>query len=363
MHRFVAIAAALVVCSGAAATNSASKWCRAPTPASWKRTLGRSVVSLSRRVSMQPIVGAGDGRTYFAELYSPSFSGVVRINAHTSRVTPIHRFPDAHNDQADGSFDGRWLVWNEYHSLEDDFADFSTFAWDSRSGTISQIGHAERDPNGNPWPGQWRQPDVRAGYATWTQGAGRGETEVHSYDLARRHDLVVRRGRAQGSFFVAGPTVVWPESPAPGADTRMLAASPRTGASVPVPPALAGLRGVSALFTDGRAIAYPSARFRSLSWAPTLRARPQLVFKAMPGLHHVDNSVRVAGRYFLFSAEGHYYLGDGKVHRYMELGVDGMAIDRTALVAVRWRKGKTLHPNGVEMFVPLRRLPRLSRCA
>jgi hypothetical protein len=185
---------------------------------------------------------------------------------------------------------------------------------------------------------------------------------VHVHDLARRHDLVVRRGRAQGSFLVAGPKVVWPESPAQGAYTRMLAANLRTGASVPVPRALAALRGISALFTDGRVIAYPSARFTSVSWAPTLRAKPQLVFKPKPGLHHVDNSVRVAGRYFLFSAEGHYYLGDGKAHRYMELGVAGMAIDRRALVAVRWRKGKALHPHGVEMFVPLRRLPRLSRC-
>ncbi len=360
MHRLVAIAAALVVCSGAAATNRASSWCRAPTPAAWKRTLATSAVSLSRRASLQPIVGAGDGRSYFAELYSPRFSGVVRINARTSHVTRIRRFPNAHDDQADGSFDGRWLVWNEYHSLEDDFAEFSTFAWDSRTGSIAQIGQAERDANGNPWPGQWRQPDARGGYATWTQGVGPGETEVHAYDLARHHDLVVRRGRAQGSFFVAGPKVVWPESPAPGAYTRMLAASPRTGASVPVPPTLGALRGVSALFTDGRVIAYPGARFKSVSWAPTLRAKPQLVFKAK---HYVDNSVRVAGRYFLFSAEGHYYLGDGKVHRYMELGVDGMAIDRRALVAVRWRRGKTLHPKGVEMFVPLRRLPRLSRCA
>ena len=360
MHRFAPVAAALVVCSGAGATGSASGWCRAPAPASWKRTLETSVVALSRRVSMQPIVGAGDGRSYFAELYSPAFSGVVRVNARTSYATRIRRFPSARNDQADGSFDGRWLVWNEYHSLEDGFADFSTFAWDSRTGASPGSGRPDATPAATS---QWRQPDVRAGYATWTQGVGPEETEVHVYDLARGHDLVVRRGRAQGSFLVAGPKVVWPESLSAGAYTRMQAANPATGASVAVPPALAGLRGISALFTDGRAIAYPSAKFNSLRWAPSLRAKPQLAFRPKAGFHYVDNSVRVAGRYFVFSTEGRYYLGDGKVHRYMELGVDGTAIDRRALVVVRWRKGKTVHPRGVEMFVPLRRLPRLSRCA
>ena len=99
--------AALVLCTGTAATGAASAhWCRAPTPASWKRTPAKSVVSLSRHVAMQPIVGAG-GRRFFAGLWSPAWSGVVQVDARMSRVTHIRRFPNAHDDQADGSFDGR----------------------------------------------------------------------------------------------------------------------------------------------------------------------------------------------------------------------------------------------------------------
>ena len=75
--------------------------------------LARSVVPLSRRAAVLPIVGAGDGRSFFAELYSQGFSGVVRVNARTSHVTRIRRFPSARDDQADGTFDGRWFVWNE----------------------------------------------------------------------------------------------------------------------------------------------------------------------------------------------------------------------------------------------------------
>jgi hypothetical protein len=318
--------------------------------------LAGHVVSLSRRASVLPIVGAGDGRSFFAQLYSPAFSGVVRIDARTSRVTRIRRFPNAHDDQADGSFDGRWLVWNEYHSLSD-FDDFATLAWDSRTKRVTQIGSAAH------WSSGWRQPDVRDGLATWSQGSGPdGETEVHVYDLRRGTDRIVRRGHAQGSFFVAGPKVVWPESPARGAWTRMLAANPRTGARVPTPPALAGLRGVSALFSDGKTIVYPSAKFTALWWAPSLRAKPQLVFKPKRRLGYVDNSVRVAGRYFLFSSERSAYVGDGRTRRYMLLGGDGVAIDGRALIVSSWTKGKTLHPRNRIMFVPLRALPRLGPC-
>jgi hypothetical protein len=360
MYRLVPIVAALVLCAGAGASPSASGWCRAPQPASWKRVVAATVVSLSRRASVLPIVGAGDGRTFFAALYTPSFSGVVRIDAHTSRVTRIRRFPNARNDQADGSFDGRWLVWNEYHSLSG-FDDFTTFAWDSRTRRVKQIGAARRDPDGASWPSGWRQPDARGGFATWSQGSGSdGQGEVHVYDLAHGVDRVVRRGHPQGSFLVSGPTAVWPESVTRGAATRMLAADARTGSSVPPPPALARLRGISALFTDGRALAYPSARFTSLWWSPSLGGAAHLVFKPKNPLNHVDNGVRISGRWMIFSDTGKGYLADTHVRRYVELGVDPVAIDRQALIVSSWTKGKTLHPRNRISFIPVR--PRLARC-
>jgi hypothetical protein len=325
--------------------------------------LEHHVVPLSRRVAVLPIVGAGDGRSFFAALYSPSWSGVARVNARTSRITRIRRFPSAHDDQADGSWDGRWFVWNEYHSLSDYFNDFTTFAWDSRTGTVTKIGGAIPNPAGGFWPSGWRQPDVRAGFATWTQGSGpNGEGDVHVYDLAASVDRVVRHGHPQGPFLLAGPTVVWPESLAPGASTRMLAADPRTGAAAATPSALAGLRGISALFTDGRALAYPSAKFTSLWWAGSLARAPERVFKPAGFAKHVDNGVRIAGRYVIFTAEGRGYLADTRPHRYFRFDADPIAIDRRALIVSAWTKRKTLHPKNRIMFVPVRSLPRLTRC-
>jgi hypothetical protein len=363
MLRLVPIASALALCAGASASGSASGWCRAPRPASWRHVVAGAVVSLSRRASVLPIVGAGDGRSFFAQLYSPAFSGVVRIDARTSRVTRIRRFPSARDDQADGSFDGRWLVWNEYHSLSG-FDDFTTFAWDSRTRRVTQIGAAKRGPKGDFWPSGWRQPGARGGFATWSQGTGPdGEGEVHVYDLAHGSDRVVRRGHPQGSFLADGPTAVWPESLTRGAATRMLAADARTGNSVQPAPALGRLRGISALFTDGRAIAYPSARFTSLWWSPSLRSAPRLVFKPKNALDYVDNGVRIAGRYLIFSDTGKGYLADTKARRYFELGFNPVAVDRRALIVSSWTQGKTLHPRNRIAFIPIRSLPRLARCA
>jgi hypothetical protein len=347
---------------GSAAHSAGLAWCRVAQPASWHGLLAGSVVTLSRHASLFPIAGAGDGRHFFAELYSPAFSGVVRVDARTSRVTRIRSFPSARNDQVDGSFGGRWLVWNEYHSLET-FDDFTTFAWDSQTGRLKQIGAAKRDSDGNFWPSTWRQPDVRAGLATWSQGTGAGgQAEVHVYDLATGADRIIRTGHPQGPFFVAGPKVVWPESLAPGRLTRMLAANPRTGALVATPPALKWLRGISALFTDGHAVAYPSAKFRSLWWTPSLAARPVRVFTPA-GINVVDNGVRIAGRYLVFTSGPRGQLADTRAHAYFTFGAYPVTIDRQELIVVDFAKRKTLHPKTAVRFVPVRSLPRLARCA
>ncbi len=109
------------------AAGPARGWCKAPADAAWKRALAGGLVALSRRASVVSWALAGDGRTFFASVYSRRISGVVRVDAASSAVTVIKRFADPRTDQADGSFDGRWLVWDEYHSLfgSDDFTTWS----------------------------------------------------------------------------------------------------------------------------------------------------------------------------------------------------------------------------------------------
>ena len=248
---------------------------------------------ISRRVALNPWGLAHDGRSFFATVYSPTFSGVARIDVPTSRMTKVRAFPDPTDYQADGAFDGRWLVWDEYHGFES-FDDFTVWAWDSRTGEVRRIGAAAGAPGGERWASPWRQADVRGGIATWVQGSGPdGLTDVHAFNLRTGKDTVVRTGHAQGSFLLRNHVVAWPESPSPGAATRMYAASAVTGTALPTPASLRPLRGVSGLATDGSRIAYPDGAYKSLWWSPSLRVRPRKIVATKRDYDHVDNSVQI----------------------------------------------------------------------
>jgi hypothetical protein len=304
---------------------------------------------------------ARDGRSFFAEIWSSSFSGVARIDSVTSSVTPIKEFPDSENDQGLGNFDGRWLVWREYHSLYN-WYDFTVWAWDSRGGTPTQIGAAGHAPDGGPWPSTWRDPDVRNGIATWEQGSGPGVGDIHVFDLASGRDQIVRHGRVQGSFFFAN-RIVWSES-LHGALPVMRAVDAHTGKPQPVPPALRGLRGVFGLFTDGTAIAYPDYHYTSLWWSPKPSVAPRRLFR--PGHDdHIDNSVQVAGRYILFGAEPHTYLVDTTTRRYLEITGGGWGrLNSSALVYLGLNHSGVKENHGIRdiLFLPLRSLPPIPRC-
>jgi hypothetical protein len=361
----LALAAAVLLTSVARTSGATpASWCRAHSGLSWRHVLARHRVPLSRTTSLVPWTLAHDGHSFFATVYSPSFTGVARVSATSRRLTKIKSFPDPKNDQADGAFDGRWLVWSEYHGF-DSFDDFTVWAWDSRAGRPRQIGAATQARNGEYWESPWRGPDVRAGIATWVQGIGPdGLTAVHVYNLRTGEERVVREGHAQGSFLLAGHLVAWPQSPAPGAETRMNVASVLTGGRVPAPRALHGLHGVSGLATDGRRIAYPDAPYKSLRWSPSLTATPQEVVTAR-GLNHIDNSVQVGGRYVGFGIQPRVFVGDTRTRRYVEITGRGgwTRIDATDLLVLYATGSKKLAAVAPISFVPLRRLPPIPSCS
>jgi hypothetical protein len=96
------------------------------------------------------------------------------------------------------------------------------------------------------------------------------------------------------------------------------------------------------------------------SRSPTV-ASPQVaarrIFRAVRP-NHIDNSVRVAGRYVVFSSFPSGYLVDTRARRYMRVGGDPVALDQHALIVSSWTKGKSLHPRNRIMFVSRRALPR-----
>lgn len=363
----LALAAALspasVTALAGAAVHAPQPWCEARSSVAWQWLLSRHIVALSRTTALVPLALADDGRSFFAEVHSAHFSGVARINAMTSALTKIKAFPDPRFNQAWGAFDGKWLVWNEYHGF-DSFNDFTTWAWDTRTRKLSQLGSATRGPDRHFWESPWRGADVRDGIAAWVQGVGPDQLgEVHAYNLRNGRDLVVRHGHPGGTFLLSRHIVVWPEASAPGVPTRMHAASALTGEPVPVPRTLRTLRNVTGLQTDGNRIAYPDAPYKSLWWSPSLRENPYEVVSTRH-LEHIDNSVHVAGRYIGFGIQPRAFVADTRVHRYVQVSNGGglVYVNATSLLVAHGPTKKVLHPVLRMSFVPLQALPPMPAC-
>jgi hypothetical protein len=347
-------AVALTATARASGPHDYGSWCQARETASWRHVLALHIVPLSRTTSLVPFALAPDGRSFFAAVRSRGFSGVARIAARARSMSRIRAFPDPSADQAAGSFDGRWLVWKEFHGLSG-FDDFTVYAWDSRSGQVSQIGASVQGPDGRFWASPWEGPDVRRGRATWAQGSGEdGLAEIHVYDLGAEKGRVIHTGHAEGPFLLGHGLVAWPESPAPGDYVQMYVANALSGQPATTPRALRVIRGVSGLDTDGRQIAYPSAAFTSLWWSPSLRRAPEKILAAR-GDNHLDNSVQIGGRYIGFGIQPRLFVADTKTHRYLEIERHyGWTELNSASLLVDSRERVAI--------MPLRDLPRIPAC-
>jgi hypothetical protein len=329
----------------------------------WKRILNGHVVRLSRRISIVPLAVANDGRSFFAEINSKAYSGVIRINALSSRYKKIKRFSDPVNYQASGDFDGRWLVWAEYHSLYDP-DDFTVWSWDSRTGRLRELGAATRSPSGNFWPSALQAPIVHDGYATWEQGSGpNGLGDVHVVKLATGRDRIVRRGHTGGPFLVNGPRVIWPESMKAGALTIMRTVDARTGLMVATPPALRNLRGGIWPASNGKSLMYATDIQKSLWWSPSLEVRPRRIFRTR-GYNLLKIPLNeIWARYTSFSIPYRTYLVDTVAGRYVRISPGGWAITGPkALVLLTPSAKKANHAITDIFFLPLKSLPPIPPC-
>lgn len=344
-------------------TDSERAWCKAKPDAAWERALDGHLVALSRQISVGPLALPNDGHSFFAEIYSNAYSGIVRIDALSGRYTKIKRFTDPANYQASGDFDGRWLVWAEYHSLYD-AGDFTVWSWDSRSGRVRQIGAATRSPSGVFWPSAYQAPIAHDGYATWQQAlSSDGLGEIHVVDLATGRDRVVRHGHPTGPFLVDGPRVIWPESMKRGALTVMRTADAKTGRIIATPPALRKLRGGIWPASNGKSVMYATDGQMSLWWSPSLRVTPKLVFASRNYQLLKIPFSEIHGRYTSFSIPYKTYIVDVSAGRYVRISRGGWAIvGHKALVLLAPSEKKANHAITDIFYVPLKSLPPVPTC-
>ena len=213
-----------------------------------------------------PLGASAGGSTAYVSAWTPRFSGVAAVDLRTGALHPVRRFADPAADQADGTSDGRWLVWAQTYS-QASLDTFTIYAYDARTGRVRSIGHSLADPDGTAWPSPWHAPAVGGGYAAWAQGyAAGGLVEIRLADLATGTVETIARGHVQQPFF-DGRLVVWPESDAPGAQTTLRAYSVASRLRAAVPPVLAAVHGTDQIVTDGRRTAYLSPDFTRLYYS------------------------------------------------------------------------------------------------
>ncbi len=265
------------------------RFCAAPPGARLRAALRRPVQA-SLHGEIIPLGLSADGRTAYVSAWTPGFAGVAALRLATGQLRPIRAFPHPAADQADGSAAGRWLVWEETHSLQS-LDGFTVYAWDSATGRLRRLGHSLRGRGGMPWPSPWHAPAVSGNYAAWAQGYGPGgEVEVLLANLATGQISVVRRGHAQPPFF-DGNLLVWPESDQPGAQTTLHALSLSTGRPAVLPAALRTVHGTAFVVTDGTRTAYLNPGLTALYYSPAQDQPAQVVLRLKAGVDFADLAI------------------------------------------------------------------------
>ncbi|MFE5487018.1 hypothetical protein [Streptomyces sp. NPDC056527] len=252
-------------------------------------------------------------------------------------------------------FDGRrWAVFAVMEGRTLD-SPWSLYVWDATTGTSRRLARADR-------PGPLPQPVVRDGTVHWAQGVGDGKATVYAAAAAGGAPRALRTG-VMDAPFVAGDLVVWRESV--GSGTRLTAVS-RTGArTAALPDALAALRDVRSVVSDGRTWAWVEgeAEPRLMVWR-TGDARPTAVVTTSPAVDGMDQ-LRISGRLVTWRTPETSYaldLGSGSYARITP--AYGYAQARGGALAVAYSVGnaKTSGSRPVIQVVDAARLPGLPHC-
>ena len=120
------------------ARSSWSTLCAARPGRSLQADLQR-VVPESLRAKVIPLGMTATGHAAYVSIWTPRFAGVAELNLGTGRVRRIQSFGNRVTDQADGSSDGGWLVWEETYSLQS-LDRFTVYAWNPGTGPGAQAG-------------------------------------------------------------------------------------------------------------------------------------------------------------------------------------------------------------------------------
>jgi hypothetical protein len=294
-----------------------SNYCQVTLPTAWRTAFDAGVVGPAEGSDINAFAVSPDGRSVFAAVTGGGWAGVVRVDAHTGGQDRVAAFPDPGQDQvAWGEFDGRFLVWNELHSMTN-LGDWSIRAWDENTGSVWTLASSSSQAQ-LPGATQFVTPTLSSGTVAWTQAAGDG-TAVHLYSLASRQDRVVLTGHPAQPVFWGGNLLV-PVTPAPGQLNHLVTISAASGRQVATPGPLDGLSGVTFLAASPDRVVWTASDYKSVwLWMP--RARQPVMLTQSPGGYAEYQAL--AGDVVAWTSPQGVFAADLRSGSYTQITADG----------------------------------------
>jgi hypothetical protein len=213
-----------------------------------------------------------DGEQGYIRLVAPDGSLLVEskvsgqrnelrwFSSGTPGHTRVHDFEVDHPEwQVLGaSFDGRYLAYSVTHSLRVFSSSWSLYVWDSQAGgPPRQIAESPTDADGEPLTGPLNYPLAHDGRVIWVQatGAAPEETALHLYQVENGTSTILHTGHPTYPRRM-GHLLIWPESPAEGALTKLQALSLDTGEPASLPGPISDIRGPAFIHASEETVAW-----------------------------------------------------------------------------------------------------------
>ncbi|MGH7642209.1 MAG: hypothetical protein ACRENX_04215 [Candidatus Dormibacteria bacterium] len=112
--------------------------CAASPSAAWS-TAFEEAKAITQPADEAPFAIAPDGKSYFADRYTGSWSGIVRVDLTTGATEEVYAFPNAGIGVFKGAFDSRWLVWTLTAIGSGISNPYVLMAWDSETGKVTTL--------------------------------------------------------------------------------------------------------------------------------------------------------------------------------------------------------------------------------
>ena len=298
-------------------TSASTSQAHSPVPAAWPDSpmcvVGANP-ALEKRIGKvwAPPASAGiedltehdapdDAGWMFIEERGRHFAGVSLWNVKTGEQRRVHKFADPRSYQAGGGFDGRYLFWQESHSLES-FDDFSLYSYDIRTGKTSHLADSIGDAKGNSYPSPLANPVISGGFGAWVQGVGPGVSALKLVDLRTGQIRTARQGRIGPVQFV-GDKLIFVEPQSEG--FHLVALDLHSLKAVPGPTALDGARNVAffKVSPDGK-IAYIDQTLRQLWFSNGPDRAPKLVAQ-LPEEFGFQGALEMSDSGIIYASQGH----------------------------------------------------------